>query len=163
MPANAEIFDLQKALVYEPATGVLRWAERVANCVRVGDRAGMVGHNGYRKVRFKGQTLLEHRVVYALAHGRWPVQEIDHLNGVRDDNRLENLREVSASLNRQNQRRAHRNSSHGFLGVSVRRGKFAAVITLDGKAKRLGTFETPDQAHKVYVETKRRLHAGCTI
>lgn len=163
MPANVEVADLRKAFSYEESTGVLRWAARAANCVRVGDRAGMLGANGYRKVRFKGRTLLEHRVIYAMVNGAWPVEEIDHLNGIRDDNRVCNLRHVSSKINRQNQRRAHCTSSHGFLGVRVYKGKFAAVITVDGKARRLGTFEAPEQAYGVYLEAKRRLHAGCTI
>lgn len=163
MPANIEAKDLKEAFTYEPDTGVLRWGVRAANCIHAGDRAGMLGANGYRKVRFKGRTLLEHRVIYALVNGFWPVEEIDHLNGVRSDNRICNLRQVSTQVNRQNQRRAHRSSSHGFLGVRVYKKKFAAVITVDGKACRLGTYSTPEQAHAVYLEAKRRHHAGCTI
>lgn len=93
-----------------------------------------------------------------------PKEQIDHINGNRMDNRIANLRCVSASVNQQNQRRPHRTNSTGYLGVvPVRRGQFRAQIWVSGAAKNLGTFDTPQEAHAVYLHAKRLRHEGCTL
>ncbi len=89
---------------------------------------------------------------------------VDHKDGNPLNNRWANLRLADESLNGQNQRRAHRDSKTGLLGVFPKRDKFAAQITTpDGRRHTLGSFKTAEAAHAAYIEAKRKLHEGCTI
>jgi hypothetical protein len=155
---------LRELLDYDPETGVFRWkAVSSKNQVRVGDVAGCVETNGYRRIRVYGRAYQAHRLAWLHVYGRWPVGEIDHINGAKDDNRISNLREATRSENLQNQRRATRGSKTGFLGVYPSFGKFGAQIMLAGKTRHIGTFETAEQAHAAYVRAKRELHPGGTL
>jgi hypothetical protein len=93
----------------------------------------------------------------------WPSGEIDHKNGVRNDDRFNNLRDVARSGNTQNQRHAHKNNKLGLLGVTRHGKKFSANIQVNGKPRYLGLFSTPEEAYAVYVIEKRKLHPFCTI
>lgn len=96
-------------------------------------------------------------------HGVMPIACIDHINGVRDDNKISNLRDVSVAENTQNQRHPNRVNKSGFLGVFKCRDKWRAAIELGGKTIAIGRFDSPELAHHAYIETKRRLHPGCTL
>jgi hypothetical protein len=108
---------------------------------------------------------LSHRLAWLLATGAWPTAQLDHINGDKTDNRLVNLREADNETNGQNIRKAKRNSKSGFLGVvHEKRGDgYVAYLRVEGRTKNLGTYRTPEEAHAVYVQTKRQLHAGCTL
>jgi hypothetical protein len=99
---------------------------------------------GYRFGTVLGVYILAHRVVWALAHGKWPDGQIDHQNGLPSDNRLENLRVVSASGNARNRPLRSDNTS-GVCGVSRRRTKWVAAIKAD-RLVHLGTFATKEEA-----------------
>lgn len=106
----------------------------------VGDRAGTPQNRGYRLVRFRGKKYLEHRLIWFLLHGYWP-DEIDHINGIRDDNRIENLRAVSKVENLRNQARRVTNTS-GVMGVSWHKQarRWQAAIQTGRKRRYLGLF-----------------------
>jgi hypothetical protein len=108
--------------------------------------AGHLRYDGYVAVRLKGETYLAHRVVWCLHAGEWPKNQIDHINGVRHDNRIENLREATIQENRRNVTRA-RNAS-GVIGVTWARkeGNWRASISINGKAINLGHFENLTEA-----------------
>lgn len=155
-----ELFD------YDPLTGVLSWKKRPHGKRDPSLVAGYVNTVGYRVTMVAGKGYLNHRIAWLLTTGEWPTLEIDHLNGVRDDNRVCNLRESTSKLNKENVRKARAsNKTSGLLGVSLykRDGTYAAQITVDYRCTCLGRFATPEEAHQVYLEAKRRLHAGCTI
>jgi hypothetical protein len=106
------------------------------------------------------------RLSHGFSPGVWPTHEVDHLNGVRDDNRWANLRDVSKAVNMQNQRRPHANNvTTGVLGVSInpKTGRAHARIGVGGRVRSLGMHDTVEQARAQYLEAKRRLHPGCTI
>jgi hypothetical protein len=98
-------------------------------------------------------------------HGRDPIDEIDHINGVREDNRIANLREADNVINAQNRRSPLPNSRSGVLGVvsDANGSVWAAHIVFMGKVVRVGGFSSIEDAHAMYVELKRRLHDGCAI
>ena len=98
-------------------------------------------------------------------YGTWPENQIDHINGVRHDNRIDNLRDVLQSTNAQNQRKPSATNKCGFLGVNFHKcsNRWIAQIHVQGKKKHLGLFDTPKEAHEAYVTAKRELHEGCTI
>ncbi|HDS1550738.1 TPA: HNH endonuclease [Stenotrophomonas maltophilia] len=100
---------------------------------------------------------MNHRIVWLLTHGTWPKDQIDHINGVRTDNRPENLRQASALDNQQNLKTRVDNTS-GYPGVRRSLSRWSALIAHGGKRHYLGNYDTPEQAYAAYLEAKSRLH-----
>lgn len=96
--------------------------------------------------------------------GEWP-NVIDHINGKRDDNRWENLRNGDKTVNAHNRRTPSANSTSGYLGVSFERdrNKWKAHISVGRKKINLGRFATREQAAQAYIDAKRVLHQSCTL
>ncbi|ARW59013.1 HNH endonuclease [Pectobacterium phage vB_PatP_CB5] len=105
---------------------------------------------GYLVGKVFGKTLKAHRVVFFLTHGYWPDQ-VDHINGVRDDNTPDNLRDVSRVENRHNR-------VHKGYHWSAKWGKYVAYISSGGVRHHLGGFDTPEGARAAYLLAKRQLH-----
>lgn len=153
---------LRAAFQYNATTGVLtNRVDRSANA-KAGAVAGYVHSDGAIYINFIGRMLKAHRIVWWMVHGREP-SLIDHINGVRTDNRLCNLREVTRRVNAQNKRPENPNNRFGLLGVEKHGPSFRCCIVVDGRKTRRGGFATPEEAHREYVRLKRRLHEGCTI
>lgn len=119
-----------------------------------GSIAGNTSVHGYRRTQIDGEEVLIHALVFFVAHGHWPAL-IDHINGDRTDNRIENLREVDAAANSRNR---HMFVDHDRAGV-IRYGadKFAAVITTDGVQYRIGVFGTPGDASAAYWDARNEV------
>lgn len=103
---------------------------------------------GYRRIGFDGGLWKAHRLIWIYANGDIPgTLQIDHINGVRDDNRLANLRLVTNAENHRNQSMRADNTS-GVLGVrwGKRERKWRAEIKIDGRRRHLGYFDTLDAA-----------------
>jgi len=139
-------------LKYTPEDGKVWWVKHPRRSTANGTEAGNMMQNGYRKLKFCGKQYLTHRVAWLLHHGAWPMGDIDHIDGNPSNNKLDNLRDVSHSVNLQNRKSATRKNKTGFLGVVKRKNKYAAHITKDGKQVYLGLFETAELAHKAYKE-----------
>jgi hypothetical protein len=152
---------LRQTLSYDPLTGVFTWLVPV-RLGPIGSQAGRVDKNGYRRIAYGGKHYVSSRLAWLYVHDELP-DLVDHENGNRDDNRLDNLRNVSHALNMQNQKRAHVNNLSGLLGVGVRGDRFTARIQVDKKPKFLGYFSTPELAHAAYLEAKRKLHPAGTL
>ena len=73
-------------LTYDPETGVFRWKVDRGQRVKVGDIAG-TEFNGYRRIRIKGRAFKAHRLAFLLMTGAMPSDQVDHINGQKDDNR----------------------------------------------------------------------------
>lgn len=166
-PATLTLARLRELLSYDAKTGVFAWRRGGVNSVSIGRAAGTLNGKGYLIVRIDRRSYRAHRLAYFYAFGRWPLGEIDHINGDRTDNRLANLRDVTRIINRQNQRRATATNRTGYLGVlhsqKSKRNPFIARIAHDGVQVHVGYFPTAEAAHKAYVLAKRRLHEGCTL
>lgn len=161
--AVEDAHSIGKYLSCDVRSGELRWLVTRGNA-RAGAIAGSVSTNGYRYVLLRRKGYLAHRLVWLFAHGAWPEKKLDHINGNRMDNRLENLREVSNEGNGENMRRATAANKLGVLGVcQTPNGRYAAHIRYAGKRHHLGTFDTPELAHSAYLKAKRENHAACTI
>ena len=154
----------RELLDYDPETGVFTW--RVAKGRKSkGMLAGCIDHYGYVQIGIDGTHYKGHRIALLITNGSWPSEHIDHINGIRDDNRIDNLREASQSINMQNLLRPMSGNTSGFLGVcwDTEKQSFLAQIKTNGKNKFLGRFADPSEAHAAYLDAKRRIHAGCTI
>lgn len=145
---------------YDAETGVLRWRKKFCACVNPGDVAGTLNSDGYLQVGFKFKVYTVHRVAWLHATGKWPDGVIDHINGIRTDNRLVNLRDASLAVNQHNRRGLARNNTSGFTGVRRLQNAWRAGIWRDGKSHFLGYFQTPEEAHAAYLQAKRQLHDG---
>lgn len=154
---------LRQVLRYCPETGSLFWRDDVPPTPRGVPRANKAAgrHNakGYLVISVGGTLLVAHRIAFALHYGVWPDQELDHINGKRDDNRIANLRQCDRYGNNHNTARPASNKS-GFKGVCwcARYGKWEAKIKARGRQHWLGLFETPEAAHAAYASAALRLH-----
>lgn len=155
----------RELLDYDPITGVLSWKKRPRGKRDPSLVAGTRCPNGYTQTGIDGRRYRNHRLAWLITHGSWPVGQIDHRNGKRDDNRMVNLRDVPRAYNQQNQRAPRKDNSTGFLGVSwhARSSRFRADIHISGKQISLGSYSTPEAAHAAYVAAKRQIHAGNTL
>lgn len=147
---------------FEYRDGGLFVKYKYAPGVKVGERAGTANTNGYRHIQIKSKLYYEHRLIWLLSKGAWPKGQIDHVNHVICDNRIENLRDVSASLNQQNQIQAQRHNKLGVLGVSwhKQKRKYHARIFVNGKLLHLGYFARVSEASEAYQNAKEKHHQG---
>lgn len=131
---------LRECLSYDPESGILKWKVNHAG-VRTGDEAGGLMDKGYINVMVDQKVYKAHIAAFMIYFGRRPSGQIDHINGVRSDNRLCNLRESTQSQNQFNAKRRIDNTS-GVKGVFWHKqsGKWTAQITTNGKRRTIGRF-----------------------
>ena len=157
-----DALELKKLFSYDPNTGI--FTRRVsAGATKAGDIAGSKDSRGYLKIKIDYRNYQAHRLAWLYTTGVWPEDQIDHINGAPDDNRIENLREATNSANQQNRRKARGDNKLGVLGVRRSGKRFQAEIRIDGKASHLGTYPTAQAAHAAYLTAKREMHPGGTI
>lgn len=163
--SNLDSTRLREVLDYCPQTGVFTWRQQVRKTVSIGSVATANGGNGYLRIRVGRRVFQAHRLAWLYVHGVWPAHVIDHINGDRADNRIDNLRDVTPQVNIQNQRSPIRSSSSGLLGAckDKQSGKWRSQITIEGVTQYLGLFDTAQQAHEAYLSVKRQVHEGCTL
>ena len=145
------------ANTFQYKNGTVYWKCNRGTNIKAGTIAGSKkGNKGYVKIGYKGKTYKAHRIVWCLCHGEWPPKhlQIDHINHVRDDNRIENLRIVTPQGNQEN------NFGKGFSKVGK---KWTARIVVNGKQKYLGRFDTPEKANAAYLEAKKQYHLNANI
>lgn len=154
---------LRELLHYNQETGVFtRLTDNGRGC-RVGDVAGTIHRrSGYVNIYLDGHSHTAARLAWLYMTGQHPVYDMDHINGDKMDNRWQNLRDIPTQLNSQNTHRANKNSTTGFMGVQLRkdRNKYTAQLRVDGRVRRFGSFNTPEEAHAAYLDAKRVHHPG---
>jgi len=149
--------ELRKHLNYDPITGRFTWATRRSMAVKIGQEAGYVMNKGYRMILFGARGYMAHRLAWLYHYGAWPTDQLDHINGDKDDNRIENLRVANDSQNQANVGLSRRNKS-GVKGVSwnARRKKWTAEIRVNTKGKHLGYFDRIEDAACAYAAAAER-------
>lgn len=153
--------DFERFLDYRREEGAFYWKVS-AGRVPAGQKAG--NYSGtHVSVQIMGRRYFVHRLVWLFERGAWPCYEIDHINGDPRDNRIGNLRDVPRQVNQQNRRSAQANNKLGVLGVCEHKGRFRAYISINGKTTSIGQFATLREAEDAYLNTKRHIHAGCTL
>lgn len=156
---------VKELLDYDPNTGNFYRKTTITNGINIRNVAGCLIKKGYIQIGIDRQQYLAHRLAWLVETGSFPNGQIDHINCIKTDNRIANLRCVSNSVNQQNKNKASKNSSSGFLGVSwmTKAKKWRSQIQVNKKVIYLGLFEDKEKAHNAYVQAKRFLHEGCTI
>lgn len=169
------VWYVRQALDYDPHSGEFSWrprplehfpdtrAWRIWNTRYAGKKTGCNSH-GYRILVIGNKHYPAHRVAWCWMTGSWPKDQIDHINGVRSDNRWANLREATSAENHQNRSIVSNNSS-GILGVSwnTRERMWAAQIHVEGKVRFLGYFHERESAKEKYLKAKSELHVFCPV
>ena len=154
---------LKELLRYNEATGAFYWNVPRPG-LRKGTRAGG-NKDGYTVIRLDWVLYRAALLAWFYVTGRWPKNDIDHRNGKRSDDRFSNLRDVTRSVNLQNQRVAKSNNKVGVLGVAGHKGKgkYRAAIRVGGKQMHLGLFDTVSAAEKAYLKAKQAYHTGTHV
>ncbi len=149
---------IRHALNYDQGTGLFTWRTPRPKC-RVGEIAGHLGHCGYWFVCIDHKKHRAHRLAWFYMIGEFPDSEIDHINGIRSDNRWCNLRQASSSQNKCNAPKRSDNTS-GFKGVSWSKyhKKWRSYIKLNGTRVFLGSFESRGAAYSAYVAASGEYH-----
>lgn len=149
---------LKSVIGYNPATGEFKKIK----CKRtdwIGKIAGTHNRKGYRTVSIDNTPYLAHRLAWLYMTGEWPKANIDHINGIKDDNRFCNLRESNYSQDMHNQGKRKHNTS-GYKGVTYNKNakKWVAQIRINWEMKYLGLFTSPENAATAYNFAAEKYH-----
>lgn len=106
-----------RLLNYNPDTGLITWKINRGGHAKKGTEAGTLNWDNHRHLRVNYKIYQAHRIAWLLVHGHFPLNEIDHINGIHNDNRLINLRDVTGQENACN-RPVPKNNTSGVMGVS---------------------------------------------
>lgn len=153
---------LRQVIRYEAETGELFWRRPRRNQKR-GALGAPAGHGGRLQTPIGGKAHYVHRLVWLYHHDAWPADQLDHINGNKLDNRIENLREATGLENLQNRWVGNAGTRGGLLGVSwdgrkVDGRPWRARIMRDGRSTSLGYYPTPEEAHEAYLAAKSQVH-----
>jgi predicted HAD superfamily Cof-like phosphohydrolase len=145
--------ELKKYLHYEPSTGVFTRLFKSGPRGTVGSIVGYKTKKEYLSIKLLGKTYQAHRLAWLYMHGVWPIKSIDHINGVRGDNSISNLREASEAENGAN-RRLNTNTTSGYKGVTwhAPSKSWQARCAINGQRYDLGRFQNKYDAAKAYVD-----------
>tara|TARA_R110000803_G_scaffold29146_1_gene66745 strand:- start:2186 stop:2728 length:543 start_codon:yes stop_codon:yes gene_type:complete len=139
---------VMERLSYDSRTGLFKWKRRVAQHVPKGSKAGYLDKNkGYIKIRVVSRAYMAHRLAWLIVYGSFPPDQIDHINGIKHDNRIINLRAVTNIENCRNKSLPNINTS-GHIGIhyNKRMNKWTAAIGINYKQVHLGSFENKEDA-----------------
>ena len=148
--------ELKELLDYDPNTGEFYWKVSRSKKIKIGDRASTLNKQGYIVITINYKQYKAHRLAFLWMTGEWPKETIDHISGVKTDNRWSNLRDVSYRDNLCN-RKEHRNGR--LVGSCFNRHakKWQAQIYINKHIKHLGYFDTELEAHEVYLTAKAQI------
>lgn len=158
--SQLDLAEARAFLSYNPSTGDIIWKEARGKAAK-GSVGGFLMPDGYLAIRIFGRNYPAHRMAWFLHFGRWPHELLDHANGKRDDNRLENLREASVGQNNCNVKPQTRSVSK-LKGVAwhSRDRRWQAKICCGGQAYYLGQFDTEEEAHAAYCAAAHEKHGA---
>ena len=139
---------LKHVLNYDPETGIFTWLGIIKYNVTKGSKAGCAGSH-YHHIGIDRANYYAHRLAWLFVTGRWPKKQIDHINGDGFDNRIKNLRESTHYENMRNRKKSKKTKT-GFKGVVFEGNRFAAQIGYNHSVIYIGSYGTPEEAHKAY-------------
>jgi hypothetical protein len=165
---------VRECLDYDPETGLFKWKTRPLehfkdkrswaawNTKYANKKTGMTCSTGYLDIRVNNRLYRAHRLAWLIVYGKWPDNQIDHNDGKRDNNKIDNLSDVPHHVNGKNQKLRITNTS-GHQGVSLRKNNtWIARITVNNKDLYLGSFKNIEEAIKVRksAEIEHGFHAN---
>lgn len=139
--------EVKEMLDYSPDTGVFVWIKTMSRRVGSGDVAGCINHDGYVVIGANGKSYKAHRLAWLYVYGFNPTGVIDHINRIKNDNRIINLRDINVGENCKN-RGVRSDNKSGIPGVwwNKKREKWECYKTIEGKRKHIGYFPLKEQA-----------------
>lgn len=149
---------LKEHLHYDTETGIFTRIKSAGGQV-TGNTAGCIGSGGYVNIKVFGVSHKAHHLAWLYFYGNTPNIQIDHINGVRTDNRIQNLRLATNAQNTQNTK-LYKSNSTGYFGVSYHKRilRYQSRITISNRTIHLGYYDTPEEAHQVYCDAKLQIH-----
>jgi len=146
--------------VFDYKDGNLFWKIKLAACIKVGDLAGCIRKKDeYQVIRYKNTTNYAHRLIFLFHHGYLP-KFIDHINGIKFDNRIENLRECTNQQNQFNQKyRIDNTTGYKNIQKDTNSKKYRVRIKINGKIINFGSYYDINVA-KFVADTMRNKYHG---
>lgn len=138
--------ELTAVLEYSPETGIFTWKQsRNSNTATKGTIAGSYDKGGYIIIGIPRKNYKAHRLAWFYCFKEWPEFNIDHINRNKQDNALNNLRDIPQADNNRN---VPVRSPSRYKCVSLHSsGKYQASVRINGKSKYLGLYDTPEEAN----------------
>lgn len=152
---------LKDHLSYDPQTGEFMWVLPTGRRGVVGTLAGSAHVSGYVHIQILGRQYKAHRLAFLHMTGKWPSEEVDHINGDRANNKWSNLRESTRTGNNQN-RPMHRRNTSGVKGVSFDKKyqKWGVKVCVNSKQINLGYYDDLELADLVATEARNKYHGA---
>lgn len=148
---------LKNCLTYDENNGDFIWIVN-KGIKKIGDIAGNKHWTGYIRIKIGQKEYLAHRLAWFYKTGKWPKNQIDHINSIRNDNRFCNLREATQQQNNFNKTKK-KNTASLYKGLTWRKDiqKWNSRITINDKCINLGYFDTQEEAYQVYMNKAKEL------
>lgn len=145
-------------LDYNKETGLFIWKENRGRKAKSGDKAGSKDTHGYVQICIDGTMYLAHRLAWFYVNKEWPSLRMDHINNVRDDNRILNLRLATSGQNSCNSS-LRKDNVYGLKGIRWRpSGRWQARIRANKVLITIGTYDSPEEAHEAYCDAANKYH-----
>jgi hypothetical protein len=141
---------LKERYNYDPLTGLFTNRYRINSNAYEGEVAGWYDRQGYLTIAVMGKQHRAHRLAWLYHYGCWPTNDIDHINQIKDDNRIANLRDVTKSLNHLN-----RGEPKGYIVTPA--GTYRVRITHNRRTVLVGTYKTIEEAQQAYLNAKQSI------
>lgn len=134
--------EVRNLLDYDPNTGIFIRKTSSGGCA-VGTVSGSKHSKGYVVIKIRRKLYKAHRLAWLHFYGTFPNDQIDHIDGDKTNNRISNLRDVSAQSNSRNKKAARIDSFTGVQGVCYQkaRKKYAVYISISGRPQQVGRFD----------------------
>jgi len=141
---------LKELIIYCPLTGKVIWKVYRNGAAIKYSRCGTLTNDGYYQTTIYGKKYQLHNLIWCYMTGNFPTNQIDHINGVRDNNAWCNLRDVTIRENAQNQK-AHRKGHLPGVQYIAKGNRFVARTWINSERIYLGCFKSAEEANKAYV------------
>lgn len=149
--------EARELLSYDPNSGKFTWKVSKSSRAISGNIAGCKTGR-YETISINGTKYRSNRLAWLFYYGEWPKNVVDHIDGDPSNNKIANLRDVSQAENVRNKTKPYVGSLVPYIGVTISKGKFRAMIGVGRKNKCLGRYNTAEEASEAYQKAKSEIH-----